>query len=46
MDYLQAGEEVGQLDEERQKDKSDEACLRWRLGHFVPVHEGGDRKTL
>lgn len=43
---LQAGEEVGQLDEERQKDKSDEACLRRRLVDFVPIHEGGDWKPL
>ena len=46
INYLQAGEEVGQLDEERQKDKSDEACLRWWLGYFVSIHEGGDWETL
>lgn len=44
--YLQAGEEISQLHEERQQDESDEACLRWRFGHFIPVHEGGDGETL
>lgn len=44
--YLQAGEEISQLHEERQQDESDEACLRWRFGHFIPVHEGSDRETL
>lgn len=44
--YLQAGEEVRQLDEKRQKDESDESCLRRRLIDFVPVHEGGDGETL
>lgn len=44
--YLQAGEEISQLDEEGQKDESDEARLRRRFGHLIPVHEGRDGKTL
>lgn len=44
--YLQAGEEVSQLNEERQEDESDEARLRRRFGHFIPVHEGRDGETL
>lgn len=46
INYLQTGKEVGQLDEERQEDKSDEARLRRRFGYFVPVHEGGDWEAL
>lgn len=44
--YLQVGEQVGQLHEQRQKDESDEADLRRRFGHFVSVHKGGDWETL
>lgn len=44
--YLQAGEEVRQLDEQRQQDESDEAGLWRRLGHFVSVHERSDGETL
>ena len=39
MFYLQTGEELGELGEERQEDKSDEVGLRGRFGHFVSVHE-------
>lgn len=44
--YLQAGEEVGQLNEEGQKDEPDEADLRRRFGYLVSVHEGGHRETF
>lgn len=46
MFHLQTGEELGQLGEERQEDKSDEAGLRRRFGHFVSVHEGSHRKSF
>lgn len=46
VSYLQAGEEVGQLDEEGQKDESDEADLRRRFSYLVSVHEGGHRETF
>lgn len=44
--YLQAGEEIGQLDEEGQKDEPDEADLRRRFSYFVSVHEGGHREAF
>lgn len=37
--YLQTGEELGELGEERQEDKPDEVGLRGRFGYFVSVHE-------
>ena len=45
MFYLQTGEQLGELGEERQQDESDEVGLRRRLGHFVSIHEGSHRKT-
>lgn len=39
--YLQTGEQLGELGEERQENKPDEVGLRGRFGHFVPVHERG-----
>ena len=46
MFYLQTGEELGELGEERQENKPDEAGLRGRFGHLVAVHERSHRKPL
>ena len=39
MFYLQTGEQLGELGEERQENKADEVGLRRRFGHFVSIHE-------
>lgn len=44
--YLQTGEQLGELSEEREEDIGDEVGLGRGLGHLVPVHEGGHWKTL
>ena len=44
--YLQAGEELGELREERKKHEANEAGLGGGLGDFIPVHEGSHRETL
>lgn len=44
--YLQTGEQLGELGEERQENKPDEVGLRGRFGHFVSVHERGHWKPF
>lgn len=43
---LEAGEEFGELREQRQQNEADEVGLRRGFGHFVSVHEGRHREPL
>lgn len=46
LPHLQTGEQIGQFNEERKENEADESSLRRRFGHFVSIHERGDRETF
>lgn len=46
LPHLQTGEQISQFDEERKENEAYETSLRRRFGHFVSIHERGDRETF